>query len=159
MLCKDEPCQHRVFASRSPWYSRCAWVWEAKGVGRRNRPIWKTSFAMNFSINLAKSLDGTYLPTFPLECVHFSSNVGKSSIHGASGIAYIKSRKWRDVNKKLTWMIRWTNKSLDFRYDLGCKIPADMFSRGSQPKPSLSTGTGNPRKLQHTPRAHPRQSP
>ena len=26
-----------------------------------------------------------YLPTFPLECSHFSPNVGKYSIHGASG--------------------------------------------------------------------------
>ncbi len=26
-----------------------------------------------------------YLPTFPLECGHFSPNVGKYSLHGASG--------------------------------------------------------------------------
>ena len=27
-----------------------------------------------------------YLPTFPLECGHFSPNVGKYSLHGASGV-------------------------------------------------------------------------
>ena len=27
-----------------------------------------------------------YLPTFALECGHFSPNVGKYSLHGASGI-------------------------------------------------------------------------
>ena len=26
-----------------------------------------------------------YLPTFPLECGHFEPNVGKYSLHGASG--------------------------------------------------------------------------
>ena len=29
-----------------------------------------------------------YLPTFPLECSHFSPNVGKYSIQGASGFVY-----------------------------------------------------------------------
>ena len=27
-----------------------------------------------------------YLPTFPLECGHFSPHVGKYSLHGASGM-------------------------------------------------------------------------
>ena len=31
-----------------------------------------------------------YLPTFPLECGHFEPNVGKYSLHGASGIC----KKW-----------------------------------------------------------------
>ena len=29
-----------------------------------------------------------YLPTFPLECCHVSTNAGKYSIHGASGIGF-----------------------------------------------------------------------
>ena len=29
-----------------------------------------------------------YLPTFPLECGHFSPNVGKYSLHGASGMGF-----------------------------------------------------------------------
>ena len=30
-----------------------------------------------------------YLPTFPLECGHFSPNVGKYSLHGASGLYFL----------------------------------------------------------------------
>ena len=32
-----------------------------------------------------------YLPTFPLECGHFSPNVGKYSLHGASGVVLFSS--------------------------------------------------------------------
>ena len=37
------------------------------------------------SINTPNAPCREYLPTFPLECSHFSPNVGKYSLHGASG--------------------------------------------------------------------------
>ena len=36
-----------------------------------------------------------YLPTFPLECSHFSPNEGKYSIHGASGKNRVKKNSQR----------------------------------------------------------------
>ena len=32
-----------------------------------------------------------YLPTFPLECGHFSHNVGKYTIHGSCGLPICKA--------------------------------------------------------------------
>ena len=41
-----------------------------------------------------------YLPTFPLECSHFSPNVGKYSIQGASGIGCFGGRKGLWMSQK-----------------------------------------------------------
>ena len=35
-----------------------------------------------------------YLPTFPLECGHFSPNVGKYTIHGSYGLGYTVTHKF-----------------------------------------------------------------
>ena len=39
-----------------------------------------------------------YLPTFPLECGHFSPNVGKYSLHGASGMDKQKQNNFYEVD-------------------------------------------------------------
>ena len=47
-------------------------------------------FFFEFSNQNAPCME--YLPTFALECGHFSPNVGKYSLHGASGQGKHKTR-------------------------------------------------------------------
>ena len=47
--------------------------------------LWDDPWSKDFPLLIPNAPCMEYLPTFALECGHFSPNVGKYSLHGASG--------------------------------------------------------------------------